>query len=136
MCDHLDLDPPKQEDEDTIRFEGEQTSKRAAQKEEEPLKETDQFENEQEFAFYGNLIDLRDYVPDALLSKKFLTQHQSQQQSQQPQAQAGVGVSPAKDKEEGENGGEQAKEEKTEEVKEYSKRSLILVRKSMKSIKC
>lgn len=118
MCDHLDIDPPKQEDEDTIRFEGEQMSKRADKKEEEPLKETDQFENEQEFAFYGNLIDLRDYVPDALLSKKYLNQQsQSQQHNQQSQAQAGTGVSPAKDKEEGENGGEQAnKEEKPEEI--------------------
>ena len=99
MCDHLDLEPLKLEDEDTIRFEGEQGSKKSAQRDDEAPKEIDQYENEDEYQFYSNLIDLKDHVPDVLLLKK------QQNQKEQKEVQPPAGVSPAKDKEEtGETG--------------------------------
>lgn len=103
----MDIDAPKLEEDDTIRFEGEQATKKSNQKDDETPKETDQFENEDEYNFYANLIDLKDYVPETLLSKKTAHQQNVQQNL----------VSPAKGKEENtvENN-EEAKDEKTTEV--------------------
>jgi len=114
MCDHLDIDPPKIEEEDTIRFEGEQASKKNNQKDDDAPKETDQFENEDEYNFYANLIDLKDHVPEPLLSRK--TGQQQQQQSQNIH-QLNL-ISPAKGKEESqiESLNEETKDDKTTDV--------------------
>ncbi len=94
MCDHLDLDSPKLEEDDTIRFEGEQAGKKLHQREDEAPKETDQFENEDEYNFYANFIDLKEHVPETLLFRKAANQQQQHQQQQQ-----NVGISPGKAKE-------------------------------------
>jgi len=97
MCDHLDIDMPQFEDESTIRFEGDNKDKKSA-KDEEETKDESQYENEEEEYLYSNLIDLKEYVPEALLMKK----GQAQQEKEKPQE------SPLK----------KAEEEKTEKQEE------------------
>jgi len=116
MCDHLDMDPLKLEDEDTIRFEGEQGSKKSAQRDDEAPKEADQYENEDEYQFYSNLIDLKDHVPDALLMKKQQIQQKDQQHKE---AHPPTGISPAKDKEE--TAGDAETTEVTSKMKSHQK---------------
>ncbi len=83
MCDHLDVDLPKFDEDNTIRFDGESRDKKSS-KEEEEAKDESQYENEEEEYLYSNLIDLKEYVPEVLLTKRSQAQHEKEKPQESP----------------------------------------------------